>query len=297
MTWYIGAHTIDNGGIHMAVLRAGNAGMTALQVFTAIPRFYGDKSTIKPERVARFKAALAKTKIKPANVVVHAAYVLSVATPDDEKWARASAGLTKELERSSALGVGAVCFHPGSAGASDRADSAKRIAKAIVAALTTIESGTRLLVENTAGAGKTMGKTAQEVKEILSHVPKSLRGRTGYGLDTCHLFSSGYDITESKKSFTTVLDEFQEATGEPPSFFHLNDSEGELGSNKDRHVLIGDGRIGTQPFEWLVQDPRSSGIPLILETPQENYDIAEDNDSPDPYDVKMMKLLEGWTRK
>ena len=297
MTWYVGAHTIDNGGIHMAVLRAGNAGMTALQVFTAIPRFYGDKSTIKPERVARFKAALAKTRIKPANVVVHAAYVLSVATPDDEKWARASAGLTKELERSSALGVGAVCFHPGSAGASDRADSAKRIAKAIVAALTTIESDTRLLVENTAGAGKTMGKTAQEVKEILSHVPKSLRGRTGYGLDTCHLFSSGYDLTESKKSFTTVLDEFQEATGEPPSFFHLNDSEGELGSNKDRHVLIGDGRIGMQPFEWLIQDPRSSGIPLILETPQQNYDIAEDDDSPDPYDVKMMKLLEGWTRK
>jgi deoxyribonuclease-4 len=297
MTWYIGAHTIDNGGIHMAVLRAGNAGMTALQVFTAIPRFYGDKSTIKPERVARFKAALAKTRIKPANVVVHAAYVLSVATPDDEKWARASAGLTKELERSSALGVGAVCFHPGSAGTSDRADSAERIARAIVAALTTIESDTRLLVENTAGAGKTMGKTAQEVKEILSHVPKSLRARTGYGLDTCHLFSSGYDLTESKKSFTTVLDEFEQAAGEPPSFFHLNDSEGELGSNKDRHVLIGDGRIGTQPFEWLVQDPRSSGIPLILETPQQNYDIAEDDDSPDPYDVKMMKLLEGWTRK
>src|SRR6185503_13305603 len=115
MTRYIGAHTIDNGGLHMAVLRAGNAGMTAMQCFTAIPKFYGDKSTIKPERVARFKAALAKTKIKPVNVVVHAAYVLSVATPEDEKWARASAGLTKELERSSALGVGAVCFHPGSA--------------------------------------------------------------------------------------------------------------------------------------------------------------------------------------
>jgi deoxyribonuclease-4 len=294
MTRYIGAHTIDNGGLHMAVLRAGTAGMTALQVFTAIPKFYGDKSTIKPERVARFKTALAKTKIKPANVVVHAAYVLSVATPEDEKWVRASAGLTKELERSSALGVGAVCFHPGSAGTSDRADSAKRIAKAITEALKTIQSDTRLLVENTAGAGKTMGKTAQEVKEILSHVPASLRGRTGYGLDTCHLFSSGYDITQSKKAFTAVLDEFQEATGEAPSFFHLNDSEGELGSNKDRHVLIGEGRIGKQPFEWLMQDPRSRGIPLILETPQQNYEIADDDDSPDPYDVKMMKLLEGW---
>src|SRR5215210_6827309 len=206
MTWHIGAHTIDNGGIHMAVQRAGNAGMTALQVFTAIPRFYGDKSTIKPERVARFKAALAKTKIEPENIVVHGAYVLSVATPDDEKWARASAGLTKELERSSALGVGAVCFHPGSAGTSERSASAKRIAKAITAALQAIDSDTRVLVENTAGAGKTMGKTAVEVGEILSHVPKSMRTRTGYGLDTCHLYSSGYDITKSRAAFTAILD-------------------------------------------------------------------------------------------
>ncbi len=296
MTRYIGAHTVDKGGLHMAVLRAGSAGMTALQVFTAIPRFYGDKSTIKPERVARFKTALAKTKIQPANVVVHAAYVLSVATPDDEKWARASAGLAKEMERSSALGVGAVCFHPGSAGTSDRSDSAKRIAQAITVALEAIDSGTKLLVENTAGAGKTMGKTAQEVGQILSGVPKSLRGRTGYGLDTCHLFSSGYDITQSEKALTAILDEFEEATGEKPSFFHLNDSEGELGSNKDRHVLIGDGRIGKHPFEWLLQDPRSSGIPLILETPQQNYEIADDDDSPDPYDVKMMNLLESWVK-
>jgi deoxyribonuclease IV len=297
MTWYIGAHTIDNGGLHMAVLRAGNAGMTALQCFTAIPKFYGDKSTIKPERVARFKAALAKTKIKPEHVVVHGAYVLSVATPEEEKWARASAGVTKELERSSTLGVGAVCFHPGSALTSERADSAKRIAKAIVVALESIDSRTRLLVENTAGAGKTMGKTAEEVGLILSHVPKSLRARTGYGLDTCHLFSSGYDITESRQAFTAVLDEFEKATGEPPSFFHLNDSEGELGSNKDRHVLIGEGRIGKEPFEWLMHDSRSSGIPLILETPQANYEIADDDDSPDPYDVKMLTLLEGWTKK
>ncbi len=294
MTKYIGAHTIDNGGIQMTVLRAANAGMTALQLFTAIPKFYGDKSNIKPERVTRFKSALAKTKIKPANVVVHAAYVLSVATPDDDKWARASAGLTKEMERSSALGVGAVCFHPGSAGTSDRSDSAKRIGKAITVALKTIQSETRLLVENTAGAGKTMGKTAQEIKEILDAVPDQLRSRTGYGLDTCHLFASGYDITASRQAFTDVLDEFEQIIGEPPSFFHLNDSANELGSNRDRHVLIGDGHIGKAPFEWLMKDRRSSDIPLILETPQENYDIADDDPSPDPYDVKMFKMLEGW---
>ena len=291
MARYLGAHTINNGGIHMAVKRAGNAGMTAMQLFTAIPKYYGDKISIKPERVERFKSALAETKIKPENVVVHAAYVLSVATPDPDKYTRAAGGLLKELERSSALGVGQVCFHSGSAGESDRSESAKRIAKAITDAVKAVDSETRLLVENTAGAGRTMGKTADEIAEILSHVPKSLRDRTGYGLDTCHLYCSGYDITESKALFKAMLDDFEEKTGEPPSFFHLNDSADALGSNKDRHVLIGDGLIGVEPFRWLFQDLRSRDVPLILETPQKNYDIADDDPSPDPYDVKMMELL------
>lgn len=292
MAHYLGAHTINNGGIHMAVKRAGNAGMTAVQVFTAIPKYYGDKISIKPERVERFKAALGETKIKPQNVVVHAAYVLSVATPDADKYARASAGLMKELERSSALGVGQVCFHSGSAGSGgDRAESAKRIAKAITDALKAVDSETRLLIENTAGAGATMGKTADEIADILSHVPKSLRARTGYGLDTCHLYCSGYDITESKAMLKAILDDFEEKTGEPPAFFHLNDSADPLGSNKDRHVLIGDGNIGVEPFKWLMADPRSRGIPLIFETPELNYDIADDDPSPDPYDVQMMALL------
>jgi deoxyribonuclease-4 len=95
----------------------------------------------------------------------------------------------------------------------------------------------------------------------------------------------------SEDAVRVVLDQFEGATGEKPSFFHLNDSEGALGSNKDRHVLIGDGKIGIEPFQWLLNDPRAKGIPLILETPQENYDIAEDDDSPDPYDVRMMALL------
>jgi len=88
-----------------------------------------------------------------------------------------------------------------------------------------------------------------------------------------------------------VIDEFEKKTGEPPSFFHLNDSDGQLGSNRDRHVLIGDGHIGEEPFHWLMSDPRTNGVPLILETPQKNYEIADDDDSPDPYDVRMMKLL------
>ncbi|MGH8572423.1 MAG: hypothetical protein ACREX8_07600, partial [Gammaproteobacteria bacterium] len=86
MTHFIGAHTVDNGGIHMAALRAGNAGMTALQIFTAIPKYYGDKSSIRPERVTRFRAALKEAGIAPEQVVVHAAYVLNTATADEAQW-------------------------------------------------------------------------------------------------------------------------------------------------------------------------------------------------------------------
>ena len=98
MTHYFGAHTIDNGGLHMAVRRAGASGMRAVQIFTTIPKFYGDKSSIKPDRVARFRAALDESKIDPRFVIAHAAYVLNTATPEEEKYTRACAGLAKELE-------------------------------------------------------------------------------------------------------------------------------------------------------------------------------------------------------
>jgi deoxyribonuclease-4 len=290
---YIGAHTIDTGGIHMAARRAGSAGMRALQVFSAVPKYYNDKVSVKPERVARFRAALEETGIRPEHVVVHAAYVLNVATPDEEKWSRASGGLAKELERSTALGVGAVCFHPGAATDGDRASGIARITTAIVQALELVpDGGTRLLVENTAGAGNTIARTAEEVAAILAGVPDALRKRTGYGLDTCHLYASGYDIAASREALRGVLDAFEDATGERPGFFHLNDSEGALGSNKDRHRLLGEGAIGEAPFGWLLGDPRSRGVPLVLETPQEREDIGEEDDAADPADARMVALLE-----
>lgn len=290
---YFGAHTIDVGGIHMAARRAANAGMTALQVFTAKPQFYNERISVRPERVERFRAALAATDIQPERVVAHGAYVLNVATPDEAKWTRARDGLAKELERATALGIGIVCFHPGAATDGDRVAAAKRIAAAIVHALEAVpRTGTRLLVENTAGAGATMARTAEEVGEILAHVPKKLRPRTGYGIDTCHLWASGYDIAASREQLTSVLDQFEEAANEAPGFFHLNDSAGERGSNRDRHALIGDGRIGAEPFAWLLHDRRSRGVPLVLETPQLTADIADDDETPDPYDTQMMALLQ-----
>jgi deoxyribonuclease IV len=291
MPHYFGAHTIDTGGIHMAARRAANAGMRALQIFSAIPKFYNEKVSVRPERAERFRETIAGTDIAPERIVVHGAYVLNVATPDETRYARASAGLAKELERSTVLGAGAVCFHPGAATDGDREAAAARIARAIVHALETVPGDTRLLVENTAGAGSTMARTAEEVGLILRDVPARLRARTGYGLDTCHLFASGYDLRPSAAAVRDVLDSFEEQTGERPGFFHLNDSEGALASNRDRHMLIGDGMIGAEPFGWLLADSRTENIPLILETPQLDYDIAEDDDAPDPYDVQMIELL------
>ena len=289
-----GAHTIDNGGIHMAARRAAAAGMRALQLFTAIPKYYNDKLSIRPERAERFRETIDEVGIPGPNVLVHAAYVLSVATPDPEKGARAAAGLRKELERSTAIRAGAVCFHPGSAGTGPLPAALERVAAAMAAALQAVPGETRLLIENTAGAGKTVGRTAQEIGDILALIPDDLRPRAGYGLDTCHLFASGYDIHTSATRLSSILDEFEDAAGEPPSFFHLNDSEGEFASNRDRHVLLGAGNIGAEPFRWLVREKRSKKVPLILETPQQNYDIADDDASPDPYDLQMMELLESF---
>jgi deoxyribonuclease-4 len=263
MSLYLGAHTVDNGGIDMAARRAARAGMKALQIFTAIPKYYGDKVSIRAERVERFRTALAETDIDPRHVVAHAAYVLNTATPEPDKWTRARDGLTKELERSTRLGLGVVCFHPGAAIDGDTTAAAERVASAIAYALDQVPGNTRVLVENTAGAGRTFARTAAEVGAILAHVPERVRSRTGYGLDTCHLWASGYDI------------------------------EGAFASNRDRHVLLGEGTIGAEPFKWLLEDRRSHDIPLILETPQQNMEIGDDDASADPFDLRMMELLGG----
>ena len=292
----IGCHPPDNGGIQMAVARAAAAGGNSMQLFTAIPKFYGDKSTISPDRVRRFREAVSEHGLDAHNFIVHGAYVLNVCTPKADQWARASAGLAKEMERSTELGVRGYCFHPGSAADGDPEDAVRRVAEAMTLAIEAYpDAKTRVLVENTAGAGRTMGRTAREVADMLSHVPPPLRPRAGYGLDTCHLFASGYDIHTSEARLREILDEFEEATGEPPSFFHLNDSAHPFNSNRDRHALLGDGEIGLDPFHWLLDDPRTHDVPLILETPTANPDIANEDPSADPNDAAMVKLVQELT--
>ena len=287
-----GAHTIDKGGIQMAVARAGAAGMKALQVFSAMPQFYNEKVSVKPDRVQRFTDAMAAAGIDKRYCIVHAAYVLNTASGEPEKYARARAGLAKELERTTSLGVLGFCFHPGSAGTSEPAGAIERVGDAMTFALEQVPDGAKIFIENTAGAGRTMGRTPEEIAGMLSRVPAHLRKRAGYGLDTCHLYASGHDFTSSPRAWTALLDRFADVIGEAPSFLHLNDSQGDFASNKDRHALIGEGKIGTEPFGWLLQDPRTEEIPLILETPQENAAIADDDASADPYDARMIALLQ-----
>ena len=289
---FFGAHTIDKGGIQMAVARAGAAGMKALQVFSAMPQFYNEKVSVKPDRVQRFTDAMAAAGIDKRYCMVHAAYVLNTASGEPEKYARARAGLAKELERTTSLGVLGFCFHPGSAGTSEPAGAIERVGDAMTFALEQVPDGAKIFIENTAGAGRTMGRTPEEIAGMLSRVPAHLRKRAGYGLDTCHLYASGHDFTSSPRAWTALLDRFADVIGEAPSFLHLNDSQGDFASNKDRHALIGEGKIGTEPFGWLLQDPRTEEIPLILETPQENAAIADDDASADPYDVRMIALLQ-----
>lgn len=295
-TRILGVHPADDGGLPIAVQRAAAAGARAMQLFTAPPTYYNEKVTLKPDKAAKVHAALDAAGIARHHVMVHAAYVLNTASPEEEKALRARAGLAKELERTTALGAWGCCFHPGSAGESDAQEAAVRVGKAIVHALESVPevNGTRVLIENTAGAGRTMGRTAEEIALMLAQVPAAMRHRTGYGLDTCHLFAAGHDVHSSREAQRATLAHFERVIGERPAFFHLNDSQHPFASNKDRHALLGEGAIGAEPFRWLVQDPISEGIPCILETPSERKTVVEDDVTADPADARMIALLEGF---
>lgn len=291
---YIGVHAADDGGLPMAVRRAAAAGARALQVFTAPPTYYNEKTGLKPEKAARVHEALGEAGIEPRHLMVHAAYVLNTASPEEPKALRARSGLAKELERSTVLGAAGFCFHPGSALTDEPEAAAVRVGLAIRHALETVpesERGTRVWIENTAGAGRTMGRTAEEIALMLAQVPAALRHRTGYGLDTCHLFAAGHDIHSSAEAQRATLAHFERTIGDRPAFLHLNDSQHPFASNKDRHALLGEGMIGAEPFRWLVRDPVAEEIPLILETPSERAAVVEDDASADPADTRMIALL------
>ena len=240
---------------------------------------YGDTKVLKSEldaagRVERFRTALAATDIRPEHVVSHGAYVLNVATPDEAKWTRARDGLAKELERSTALGIGIVCFHPGAATDGDRAAAAKRIGAAIVHALDSVKGGeTRLLVEKRPAPARRWrdGRGGRRDTEARTEAPARAPG-TAWTRAT-----SGHRVTTSPSPAprsVAIPDEFEQAAGEPRAFSPER-QRGRRASHRDRHALSGAGKSGAEAFGWLLADPGRAESRSSRDA-QLNADIAED---------------------
>ena len=293
MPLLLGAHTIDNGGIDMAALRAGNGGMTALQIFTTIPKYYGDKASIRPERVERFKAALKKAGIKPENVVVHSAYVLEhgferrgeVGTR--ARWAGEGARALECARGWPALfpsgrGDGRrSCVGGEARGEGDHARAQDRR-----------ERDARAHREHGGGGAHDGAHARRDRDDARGRAEVAARA---HGLRARHVpFLRG---RPRHQRVEVGADEdprrIRRGGGRAAVVLSSQRQRGRARLEKDRHMLIGEGKIGKDAFGWLLADKRAKKVPLILETPQANFEIADDDATPDPYDVKMMKLLRG----
>jgi deoxyribonuclease IV len=259
----IGAHVSPAGGPAKAVERGVERGCRAIQIFNQSPRQW--KPTVyDDEKVAAFKEAMAGSDIDA--LVIHAVYLLNCASEDKEIRAKSLTSLTASLRAGSALGAVSVVLHPGSAlkngGAVDAA--IKRAAKTIGEALKESE-GCALHLEDTAGAGGTLGRTFEELAALIDGAGGG--PRLGACLDSCHLLASGYDI-RTADGLRDVVDEFDRVVGlDRLGTLHVNDSKTPLGSNVDRHANLGEGEIGPKGIAAFLSEPRFEGLPCLFEGP------------------------------
>ena len=257
----IGAHVSPAGGPANAVARGVERGCDAIQIFNQNPRAW--KPTVySDEQVADFRAAMASSRVDA--LLIHAVYLLNAATTDKEMRDKTRASLIASLRAGDALGAHAVVLHPGSALAGRVGPAIKRAGKLIAQALD--ESDTCALhLENTAGTGGTLGRSFQELADIIDAAGGS--PRLGLCLDSCHLFASGYDI-RTEESLGRVLDDCVDTVGpDRLGSLHLNDSQTPLGSNRDRHADVGEGELGRRGCAVFLSEPRFADLPCVLETP------------------------------
>jgi deoxyribonuclease IV len=257
----IGAHVSPAGGPANAVARGVERGCDAIQIFNQNPRAW--KPTVySDEQVADFRAAMASSRVDA--LLIHAVYLLNAATTDKEMRDKTRASLIASLRAGDALGAHAVVLHPGSALAGKVAPAIKRAGKVITQALAESET-CPLHLENTAGTGGTLGRSFQELADLIDAAGGS--PRLGLCLDSCHLFASGYDI-RTEESLTQVLDECADIVGlDRLGSLHLNDSQTPLGSNRDRHADVGEGELGRRGCAVFLSEPRFADLPCVLETP------------------------------
>lgn len=267
----LGAHMSIAGGLPLALERGHALGCFAVQIFVKNQRQWAGRPLGDAEARA-FRAARRATGIPW--VFAHASYLVNLATPDAAAWQRAVDVFTDELERAEALGLGCVAIHPGSHLGSGTEAGLARVAAAVVESLRRTRGyRVRIALENTAGAGGTLGRTFAELGALLDRAGRPRR--LGVCLDTCHLFAAGYDV-RTAAGYAAAMGECAGRVGiERVLAFHLNDARAPLGSGLDRHEHIGRGRMGLAPFRLLLADKRFRAVPKALETPKDPEPAAD----------------------
>jgi deoxyribonuclease-4 len=283
----IGAHMSVAGGVSKAVERARLHGCEALQIFTKNASEWKAKP-LDPVEITAFRKAVADSAITP--VVSHASYLINMATTVPGLREQSTAAFADELDRADALGLLGVVIHPGTCTAGSEADALRLIAESIRAALKARpKRRTMVLLEHTAGQGRTVGHRFEHLAAILEHLGGS--PRVGVCLDTCHLVASGYDIT-SEESYRDTFEAFERIVGlDRLKVFHGNDSKKPCGSRVDRHEHIGEGCIGLGPFRRLLRDARFAGLPILIETAKSRGAERPNQIVTDAYDVKNLSTL------
>lgn len=256
----LGAHEGIAGGVSKAFARAEADGADCLQIFTRSARGWAAKP-LDEEEVAAFRSEARRTG-KP--VAAHSSYLINCASPDRGIRKKSWEALADELARCERLRIPALIFHPGSH--DKESEGIRLVGEAMTRALEEVPGKVRLLVETTAGQGTSIGWRFEHVAALRDAVPARARRRVAVCVDTCHVWSAGYDIG-TDEGYARTMDELDDVVGlSNVRAFHLNDSKKPKGCRVDRHEHIGKGTLGLRPFGHFVNDPRFAEVPGFVET-------------------------------
>jgi deoxyribonuclease-4 len=283
----IGAHMSIAGGVSKAVDRAVAHDCEALQIFAKNATQWRG-APLDAAEVRAFRRRIDETGIRP--VVSHASYLINLATTFPVLREQSIAAFIDELDRAHTLGLLGVVIHPGTCTAGTEDDALRLIADAIRQAFRARpRRRTMVILEHTAGQGRTLGHQFEHLAAIIGHLHGS--ARVGVCLDTCHLIASGYDIV-SERGYQETFAAFQGVVGlERLKVFHANDSKKPCGSRVDRHEHIGRGCLGEGPFRRILHDARFAGLPMLIETEKSARTTKAGTIETDPFDVKNLETL------
>lgn len=259
-----GAHVSSAGGIDTAIDRIAAIGGDCVQVFTQSPRMWR-QTAHSPAAVERLKRRRVEAGV--GGLVCHALYLCNLAAPDDLVYERSVAALSATVDTAQAIGADAVIFHVGSHLGAGLDAGLARVVSALGAVLEHATADTWLLMENSAGAGGTIGRSIPELATLLDALGR--HPRLGICLDSCHLYASGYDVTD-RAALRELVAEVDATIGlDRLRALHVNDSATPLGSNRDRHANVGAGELGERGCAAFLSAPAFEGLPCVLETPGE----------------------------